>query len=124
MKKQVYLFSGLGADERVFQKIDFSFCSITNVKWFTPEVDEPIEKYAARLIHQIKSPKPILIGISFGGMIAIEVAKQLETEKVILIASAKVKNEIPFYYRLVGILRLYKILPVFILKRSNLYQSD
>jgi hypothetical protein len=30
---------------------------------------------------------------------AVEVSKQIDAEKVILIASAKTKKEIPFYYR-------------------------
>jgi hypothetical protein len=47
------------------------------------------------------------------------VAKQIDTEKVILIASAKTKNEIPFYYRFAGQLGLHKLLPTRLLKSSN-----
>lgn len=61
-----------------------------------------------------------MIGLSFGGLIAIEIAKQIETEKVILIASAKTKYEIPFYYRFAGKLRLHRLLPTSrVLKNSN-----
>lgn len=119
MTKQLYIFSGLGADERVFQKLDFSGFPTTFIKWIVPENKETIEKYVTRLIEQITTTKPILIGLSFGGIIAIEVAKQIETEKVILIASAKTKKEIPFYYRFVGQLGLHKFLPAVILKSSN-----
>ncbi len=93
MNIEIYIFSGLGADERAFQRLDFSGYSINFIKWVLPNVKDTIESYATRLLEQIKTKKPILIGLSFGGIMAIEIAKQIETEKVILIASAKTKNE-------------------------------
>lgn len=119
MTKEIYIFSGLGADERVFQRLDFSGFSITFIKWIVPQDQETIENYATRLLDQITTKKPTLIGLSFGGLIAVEVAKQIDTEKVILIASAKSKMEIPFYYRLAGQLGLHKLLPTRFLKKSN-----
>ncbi len=119
MTKELYIFSGLGADERVFQRLDFSGYSTTFVKWIVPQDKETIEQYATRLLDQITTTKPTLIGLSFGGLIAVEVAKQIETEKVILIASAKTKNEIPFYYRFAGQLKIHRLLPTRILKSSN-----
>ncbi len=119
MTKELYIFSGLGADERVFQRLDFSGFSTTFIKWIVPQDKETIENYAKRLLDQITTTKPTLIGLSFGGIMAIEVAKQIDTENVILIASAKTKNEIPFYYRFAGQLRLHKLLPTRLLKNSN-----
>jgi pimeloyl-ACP methyl ester carboxylesterase len=119
LTKELYIFSGLGADESVFQRLEFSDFSITFIKWIVPQDRETIENYATRLLDQITTSKPTLIGLSFGGMIAVEVAKQIETEKVILIASAKTRNEIPFYYRFAGQLGLHKLLPTRLLKRSN-----
>lgn len=119
MKKEIYLFSGLGADERVFQHLDLSNFSATFIKWITPEQGETIENYASRLLKQITSPKPVLIGLSFGGLVATEVAKQIDTTKVILIASAKTAKEIPFYYRMIGFLNLHRLLPTKLLKASN-----
>lgn len=119
MTKELYIFSGLGADERVFQLLDFSGFSTTFVKWLVPNDTDTIELYATKLLDQITTTKPTLIGLSFGGLIAVEVAKQIDTEKVIIIASAKTKNEIPFYYRFAGQLGLHKLLPTGLLKRSN-----
>ena len=120
LTKEIYIFSGLGADERVFQHLDFPGFAITYIKWIVPQEKETIEQYAGRLLTQITSTKPVLIGLSFGGLMAIEVAKQIETEKVILIASAKTKKEIPFYYRVAGKLGLHKLLPTALLKSSNI----
>ncbi len=119
MTKELYIFSGLGADESVFQRLDFAGCPTTFIKWIVPLDQETMEQYAARLLDQITATKPVLIGLSFGGLVAVEVAKQIDTEKVILIASAKTNKEIPFYYRFAGQLRLHKILPTGLLKNAN-----
>ena len=73
MTKELYIFSGLGADERVFQRIDFSGFSTTFIKWIVPQDKETIENYATRLLDQITTTKPTLIGLSFGGLIAVEI---------------------------------------------------
>lgn len=119
MTKEIYLFSGLGADERVFQLLDFSGFSVHYIKWITPTESETIEDYATRLSKQIKSDNPTLLGLSFGGIMAVEVAKQIATKKVILIASAKTMFDIPFYYRYAGRIGLHKLLPTKLLKSSN-----
>jgi pimeloyl-ACP methyl ester carboxylesterase len=117
--KQIYLLSGLGADHRVLQDLDFTGYQTTFVKWIQPLKNEAIEDYAKRLTEQIKTEKPIIIGLSFGGMTAVEIGKLIKTEKIILIASAKIKLEIPFYYRFVGSLGLHKLLPVSLMKQPN-----
>ncbi len=119
MTKIIYIFSGLGADERVFQRLDFSGFSTTYIKWIVPQDNETIEHYSTRLLDQITTKKPTLIGLSFGGILAIEIAKQIETEKVVLIASVKTKKEIPLYYRLAGQLGLHKLIPTAFLKSST-----
>ena len=120
MTKELFILSGLGADERVFEKLDLSGYTLNHIKWITPTQSEPIAHYATRLINQIPTKKPILIGLSFGGIMAIEIAKQIDTERLILISSAKVRKEIPFYFRLAGKLKLHKMIPVKFLKSSNL----
>lgn len=119
--KNLYVFSGLGADKRVFNYLDFSKYNTTFIDWITPFEKETIEAYAKKLTAQITSEKPILIGLSFGGIIAVEVGKIIETEKIILIASAKNKTEIPFYYRIFGFLKLHKLIPTKLMKKSNFF---
>lgn len=110
--KQIYLFSGLGADYRAFEKLDFSGYEIHHIQWVQPDNVSSIEGYAKQMVSQIQTQKPILIGLSFGGMVAAEVAKLIQAEKVILLASAKTKFEIPFYYRWAGYFGLHKLLPL------------
>jgi pimeloyl-ACP methyl ester carboxylesterase len=119
VSKNIYIFSGLGADERVFQKLDFTGYSVNFIKWEIPLEHESIESYATRLTTQITASRPSLIGLSFGGLISIEIAKQIETEHVILIASAKNRHEIPWYYRWSGKSGFHKHLPTQLLKGKN-----
>ncbi len=123
LKKNIYIFSGLGADERVFQQLDLSGYTTTFIRWEVPQKRESIENYATRLLPQITSIRPTLIGLSFGGLIATEIAKQIETEQIILLASIKTKNEIPYYYRLGGKLMLHKLLPTQLLSGKNLFSN-
>jgi pimeloyl-ACP methyl ester carboxylesterase len=117
--KHIYLFSGLGADKRAFQALDLSGYSPTFIEWTLPDKNDTLETYAKKLLYQITTEKPILIGVSFGGIMAVEVAKQIETEKIILISSAKSKKEIPLYFRLAGLLRIHRLVPSTVLNKSN-----
>ena len=119
--KDIYLLSGLGADKRVFDFIDFSGFNVHHVNWIEPISDESIQVYAKRLLTQILTPKPVIIGISFGGMIATEIAKLIDTERIVLISSAETKSDIPFAYKVIGTLRVYKIIQVIMLKSANAF---
>jgi pimeloyl-ACP methyl ester carboxylesterase len=115
----IYLISGLGADYRVFQKLNLP-SNHTHINWIDPiSNSESIQEYTKRLGEQITHKNPILIGISFGGMIAIEMGKIIDTEKIILISSVKTKQEIPLKYRLFGASKLNKITPEWILNKSS-----
>lgn len=117
--KKIYILSGLGADERVFKHLDFKDWDVTFVNWITPTKDEPIETYVKRISGQIKSENPILIGLSFGGIIATEISKIMKVEKLILISSLKTQYEIPKLYRLAGKLRLHQMIPYSMLKNDH-----
>lgn len=118
--RKVYIFSGLGVDKRVLEKIDFGDIEIEFVDWITPIHNESIQAYAKRISSNFDFKKPILIGLSFGGIMAVEISKLIDTKKVILIASAKNKNEIPFIYRTLGKLKLNRIIPTSLIQQPNI----
>jgi pimeloyl-ACP methyl ester carboxylesterase len=60
----------------------------------------------------VTESNPILLGLSFGGMIAVEMAKQIATEKLILISSVKTYYEVPKWMRIAGTLNLHKLVPI------------
>lgn len=112
--QKVYLFSGLGADQRVYQHIDFFGLDIQHIDWLPVCKGESLAHYAQRLLPQITAQQPVLIGVSFGGMLATEVAKLIDAKKVILISSTQTRQDIPFYCRWLGYLKLHHLLPVWL----------
>jgi pimeloyl-ACP methyl ester carboxylesterase len=115
----LYVFSGLGVDERVFSKIDFGQNKVNFVNWIEPQYNESITDYAKRLNVQITAINPILIGISFGGIIAQEIAKLIDYKKLIILASIESKSELPWYFKIICALKFDVLIPSFILKTQN-----
>lgn len=106
MSKHIYLISGLGADERIFCNLAFpEGYEAHYLPWIKPlSPDEPISEYASRIARRIVHPNPVLLGLSFGGIMCIEIARQMPVEKVILLSSIKHRGELPPWYN--GLARL------------------
>ena len=66
--KHIYCISGFGADERVFSKLDFKDNEVHFIPWINPVKNETIEDYAKRMSEGIKHQDPVLLGLSFGGI--------------------------------------------------------
>lgn len=120
---KIYILSGLGVDRRVFDKIDFGDLDVEFIDWITPLTNEPLEDYAKRISLKISTENPVLIGLSFGGMVAVEISKIIKTKKIILIASAKNKFELPKFNRISGKLGLNKLIPKSLFKKQNFFTN-
>ncbi len=108
--KNVFFLSGLGADRRVFDYLNLPGHNLHHVIWVQPVRGETIADYAGRLVPQIHGDNPVLVGVSFGGMIALEIANIMKVEMVILISSARSPRDIPGYFKLMASLRFYKFI--------------
>ena len=99
-EKIIYLIPGQGSDERLFKNINIENYEVSAIKYIVPEKGATMETYAMKLAEQIDTTKKYsIIGVSLGGMLGVEMSKKLEPEELILIASAKTKNEIPDLYK-------------------------
>ncbi|MFK8185714.1 MAG: alpha/beta hydrolase [Phormidesmis sp.] len=107
----IYFVSGLGADERIFQWLRYDRFNPVHIRWLDPARGETIGSYAQRLSEQITTPHPVIVGLSFGGMIAIELGKQIPEAQVVLLSSVKTKSEIPFYYKAFQGFPIHRIFP-------------
>jgi hypothetical protein len=98
----IYLVPGLGADGRLFGRLTWDEgMQRTAIRWIEPLQHEKIGDYALRLSRQIDTSQPfVLVGVSLGGVMSIEIAKHICPEKIVLISSIKHKNEKPFYFAL------------------------
>ncbi|MEO6901712.1 MAG: alpha/beta hydrolase [Bacteroidia bacterium] len=104
----IYCIPGLGVNSHLFKKLKLSACTIRHIKWIDPFKKERLDQYAMRLAEQIDTSSPfVLIGVSFGGMCCIEIAKKLSPLKTFLISSSKTCYEIPIRVRLLAILPIH-----------------
>lgn len=110
--KHIYCISGFAADERVFAHLNFRENIVHFIPWKIPQPLESIISYAHRMRKDIEDANPVLLGLSFGGMMAIEIAKEMATEKIILISSISTYHEMPWYMKVAGKLRLNKLVPL------------
>lgn len=110
--KTVFCISGLGADERAFSKLKLPGYNLKVIQWKIPLPAETLQAYATRMLQEINEDNPVLIGLSFGGMVSIEIAKQIPVQKIILISSIKTKDELPAWMRLVARSKLNKFFPM------------
>jgi pimeloyl-ACP methyl ester carboxylesterase len=98
-----YCISGLGADERIFSRLELPGIRLRPLSWLLPSsVDERIEDYADRMRAGIAGERPVLLGVSFGGMMAIEIAKKVPGARVILVSSVKEHRQIPLWIKFGG----------------------
>ena len=118
MAKHYYILSGLGADERVFSKLNFPD-NHTHLAWIENKPNESLSDYAKRIAKGITHENPILIGLSFGGIMAQEIAAIMPIKELILISTIKSKSEKPWFMGLAGALHLPDYMPNSLLKRAN-----
>ncbi|HWK02745.1 MAG TPA: alpha/beta hydrolase [Puia sp.] len=116
----VYFISGIGGDSRLFRQIRLpAEFRIGYVEWILPEKGEPLPDYACRLTEQIDTWQPfILVGLSLGGIMSVEIAKRFSPVATILIGSIPVSSHLPLYYTIAGQLRLPDLLPPFFFKKA------
>ncbi len=120
---KIYAISGLGADERVFQHLSLDY-EIVPLFWLKPEPDEPLEHYAMRLAQKIDTTESFAImGLSFGGLVATEISKQLSPLLTILISSVDVGTDLRFTYRLAGKTGLVNLVPTRFINPPRLVSS-
>ena len=115
-KTAVYLIPGQGSDYRLFSNINLdSNYDIKYVHHCIPDVGMTMAEYAKKLLLQIDTSEPfILIGVSLGGMLSVEISEISNPLKVIIISSAKSRNELPRRYR------FQKEIPIYDLVSGNL----
>lgn len=115
----IYLIPGLGADHRVFESLVLPGFETQILRWEHPEKYEPIEAYTKRLLPQFKQPPTVIVGLSFGGVIAAELKAHFPEAKIILISSIASHKELPWWARLGGALRLNRLFSGAFLKHRN-----
>ncbi|GGF09723.1 alpha/beta hydrolase [Flavobacterium limi] len=122
-KIPVYFMPGLAASPTIFEriKLDESVFETILLEWEIPNPQESLSDYALRITKKIKHENPVLIGVSFGGILVQEMARHIEVRKVIIISSVRSNAEFPRRMRVGKTTRAYKLIPMkLILNIENL----
>jgi pimeloyl-ACP methyl ester carboxylesterase len=110
---KVFLIAGLGADTRLYKNIILpDGYEVVPADWVLPDATDTLTTYAQKLVsHYNIQAGAVVIGDSLGGMIAVEIAKQVKLSKVILISSIKTADEAPWYFNFLRYVPIYKPIP-------------
>ena len=121
-KIPVYFVPGLAAGQEIFRNIRLPQEKYEwfVLDWLIPSKQEKLSEYAKRMAHRVKHTNAVLIGVSFGGVVAQEMSQFLQLRKLIIISSVKTRQEMPrrlHYARMTG---AYYLIPT----RAVLSASD
>ncbi len=104
---------GLAASSSIFERISLPEDNFEMIllEWEMPLTHESLADYAKRISLKIDKKNPILIGVSFGGILVQEISKFIEVRKVIIISSVRSNIEFPRRMKIAKTTKAYKLIP-------------
>ena len=121
----VYCMPGLAANSTIFENIDLprEKFSIHWLDWLLPKPGESLVQYAGRMCKLVKHEKPVLMGVSFGGIIVQEMAQLMEVQRLIIISSVKTENELPRRMKFARCTKVFKVLPTSLARHVDTFEK-
>ena len=123
-KIPIYFVPGLAASPEIFEFLQFpeEKFELHFLEWLIPlSAHEPIEAYAKRMADLVLEENPVLIGVSFGGIIVQEMGKHLQPKKIIIISSVKSRNEFSKTLRFIQKLKIYTLFPSKVIENIEIF---
>lgn len=113
----VYFMPGLAANSTIFENIKLpeDQFKMHYLEWIIPLTDESLADYAQRMNKYIKHDNPVLVGVSFGGVVVQEMCKSLNLKRLIIISSVKCREELPRRMIFASKTGAYNLLPISLL---------
>lgn len=107
------MMPGLAASAAIFERIVLpeDIFETVLLEWEIPLYKETLPEYAKRIAQKIQHPNPVLIGVSFGGILVQEMTRFIEARKVIIISSVKTNVEFPRRMKVAKTTKAYKLIP-------------
>ena len=120
-KTHVYFVPGMAAGAEIFRNINFpkDVYEVHILEWFLPLKEESLTAYAKRMAAKVEHPNSVLVGISFGGIVAQEMSVFLDLKKLIIVSSVKSKKEFPKRIKLARKTLFYKLIPTKLILSSK-----
>ncbi len=113
----VYFVPGMAANSKIFEyiKLPNHQFECFYLEWISPLKNESIQNYAKRMCVEVKHKNPILIGVSFGGILVQEMNRFITVKKTIVISGVLHQNHFPLRMKFAKCTKIYKLLPTGIL---------
>ena len=109
----IYLMPGMAASPKIFELIKFPLnYKIIYLTWIKPNLNETLKSYAKRMSILINDTNPVLIGVSFGGILVQEISKHIKVKKLIIISSVKSKVELSLSMKFAKKTGIHHLLPL------------
>jgi len=103
MNRKIYLLPGMTPDQRVFQKLAPCLPGCEIVDWIDPSEASSIAEYARLLADDLAVDSPCDVrGVSFGGMVAQELAPLVGATFCFVVSSIQSAEELPQTKRLLS----------------------
>jgi len=112
-KIHVYFMPGMAANPSIFKHIQLPEDQFEQhlLSWFVPDKNMTLAEYALKMTESISHENIILVGVSFGGMLVQEMARNIKTRKVIVVSSVKHESELPKRMLFAKYTKVHKLLP-------------
>ncbi len=112
-KTHVYFMPGMAANPTIFEKIALPKDKFEQhlLEWFIPKQGMTLSEYAVEMNKNIVHENPVLLGVSFGGMLVQEMAKYIPIKKTIIVSSVKSTTELPKKMIFAKYTKAHKLLP-------------
>ena len=105
MTSRILLLTGMTPDRRLFDRLLPLLPTAVVVDWIRPTPYESIGSYAKRLSQRIPhDDSTVVCGVSFGGIVACELANHLNAKACVLVSSVRSPLELPPWFRIFRIL--------------------
>lgn len=101
MATQILLLTGMTPDARIYKRLFELLPTASVVPWIVPAERECIQDYARRLADSISVRDDVVVcGVSFGGIIAQELAVRLNAKACVVISSVRTVRQLPPWFRM------------------------
>jgi len=99
---RLVMLPGVGADHRLFEPQRAALPNLEVPDWLSAQRNESLPHYAARMAETIAGDRPLVLGgVSFGGMVAYEMARALKPDSLVLISTARSRRALRPIYRMI-----------------------
>ncbi|MEN1784898.1 MAG: alpha/beta hydrolase [Bacteroidota bacterium] len=120
-KTHIYFMPGMAASPSIFEgiRLDPLLFELHFLEWFVPNPKASLESYAKDMAQKVKHNLPILLGVSFGGLLVQEMAKHMEVSLVIAISCVKTRAELPWRMHFARRTKIHRLLPTALVSRID-----